>query len=114
MTTTSEAELTSGGSPQLKWLDRWPHLWRLGAAPSAMATTPTSRCFTRVLALVAVAAVAALVALQTTQGRAFWVLAKEARMEIRKVVWPTPQERLQTTLVVLVLVFVVALDPLGS
>jgi preprotein translocase, SecE subunit, bacterial len=63
----------------------------------------------RVLALVAIALVAAAIGFRTSQGRAFWQLAKEARTEIRKVVWPTPQERLQTTLVVLALVFVVSL-----
>lgn len=63
----------------------------------------------RVLALVGVALVAALVAVQTTQGRAFWELVGEARVEIRKVVWPSRQETTQTTLVVLALVFVVSL-----
>jgi preprotein translocase subunit SecE len=63
----------------------------------------------RVLALVAVAVVAAGIAVQTTQGRTFWELVKEARVEIRKVVWPTREETTQTTLIVLALVFVVAL-----
>jgi preprotein translocase subunit SecE len=63
----------------------------------------------RVLALVAVAAVAGLVALQTHQGRALWTLVNEARVEIRKVVWPTREETTQTTLVVLALVFVMSL-----
>jgi preprotein translocase subunit SecE len=61
---------------------------------------------TRVLALVAVAAVAALVALQTEKGRAVWVLAKEARTEIRRVVWPTRQETTQTTFIVVILVII--------
>lgn len=63
----------------------------------------------RVLALVAIALVAAAIAVQTTQGRAFWELLKEARVEIRKVVWPTREETTQTTLIVLALVVVVAL-----
>ncbi|MEE4361880.1 MAG: preprotein translocase subunit SecE [Pseudomonadales bacterium] len=63
----------------------------------------------RVLALVGIAVVAALVAVQTSQGRAFWTLVTEARIEIRKVVWPSRQETTQTTLVVLALVFVVSL-----
>ena len=65
--------------------------------------------FYRVLALVAVAAVAGLIALQTHQGRALWTLVNEARVEIRKVVWPTREETTQTTLVVLALVFVMSL-----
>jgi preprotein translocase subunit SecE len=37
------------------------------------------------------------------------VLAKEARVEIRKVVWPTRQETTQTTLIVVAVVLVMAL-----
>ncbi|GFM84378.1 protein translocase subunit SecE [Pseudomonas cichorii] len=63
----------------------------------------------RVLVLLAIAAVAAFVALQTGKGKAFFVLAKEARAEIRKVVWPTRQETTQTTLIVVAVVLVMAL-----
>jgi preprotein translocase subunit SecE len=63
----------------------------------------------RVLALLLVAAVAIAIALQTAQGVAFWELAKSARTEIRKVVWPTRQETTQTTLVVVGVVLVMAL-----
>ncbi|WP_285424348.1 MULTISPECIES: preprotein translocase subunit SecE [unclassified Pseudomonas] len=63
----------------------------------------------RVLALLVIAAVAAYVALQTGKGKAFFVLAKEARVEIRKVVWPTRQETTQTTLIVVAVVLVMAL-----
>jgi preprotein translocase subunit SecE len=63
----------------------------------------------RVLALLAIAAIAAFVALQTGKGKAFFVLAKEARAEIRKVVWPTRQETTQTTLIVVAVVLVMAL-----
>ncbi len=55
----------------------------------------------RVGALVAVAIVAGLIAVTTTQGGATWGLLKEARTEIRRVVWPTRAETNQTTLVVL-------------
>jgi len=63
----------------------------------------------RVLGLVAVAAVAAMIALQTAKGAAFWSLVKGSRTEIRKVVWPTRQETVQTTLIVVVFVVLVAL-----
>ena len=63
----------------------------------------------RVLALLALAVVAAFVALQTSKGRSFFSLLKEARVEIRKVVWPTRQETTQTTLIVVVVVLVMAL-----
>ncbi|WP_344808303.1 preprotein translocase subunit SecE [Allohahella marinimesophila] len=63
----------------------------------------------RVLALVGLAIVAALIALQTSKGKAFLSLAKEARLEIRKVVWPTRPETTQTTLIVIAFVLIVAL-----
>jgi len=42
------------------------------------------------------------VALQSVQGRAFWQFVQGSRVELRKVVWPTRQETMQTTLVVFV------------
>jgi preprotein translocase SecE subunit len=63
----------------------------------------------RVLGLLVIAGVAAFIALQTVKGKAFFILAKEARTEIRKVVWPTRQETTQTTLIVVAVVLVMAL-----
>lgn len=63
----------------------------------------------RVLALAALAVVAAFVALQTHRGRALWVMMKEARTEIRRVVWPTRQVTTQTTFIVVALVLAFAL-----
>lgn len=63
----------------------------------------------RVLALLAIAVVAAFIGLQTAKGKSFFVLVKEARTEIRKVVWPTRQETTQTTLIVVAVVLVMAL-----
>ena len=63
----------------------------------------------RALAGVAIAGLAIAVALQTEKGAWAWDLAKEARVEVRKVVWPTTQETTQTTLIVVVVVIFVAL-----
>lgn len=63
----------------------------------------------RVLALLVLAVVAGLVALQTVKGRAFFALLKDARVEIRKVVWPTRQETANTTLIVVAVVLVMSL-----
>ncbi len=63
----------------------------------------------RALALVVLGLVAGFVALQTSKGKAFWSLLKEARIEIRKVVWPTRPETTQTTLIVVAVVLVMAL-----
>ena len=63
----------------------------------------------RVLGIIAIAVVAGLVALQTAKGAAFWTLVKGSRTEIRKVVWPTRQETVQTTMIVVAFVLLVAL-----
>jgi preprotein translocase subunit SecE len=58
----------------------------------------------RWLLVLASLGVGLLVALQSAQGRAFWQFVQGSRVELRKVVWPTRQETLQTTLVVFVAV----------
>ncbi|WP_151671266.1 preprotein translocase subunit SecE [Nitrincola schmidtii] len=63
----------------------------------------------RVLALLVLAVVAGFIALQTAKGRTWFKLFKDAKGEMRRVVWPTRQETLQTTLMVLAAVLVVAL-----
>lgn len=63
----------------------------------------------RILGLLALALIAGFIALQTAKGAAFWSLARESRTEIRKVVWPTRQETVQTTLIVVGFVILVAL-----
>jgi preprotein translocase subunit SecE len=63
----------------------------------------------RVIGLMALAVAAGFIALQTAKGAAFWKLAKEAKVEIRKVVWPTRQEATQTTLIVVGFVLLAAL-----
>ena len=50
-----------------------------------------------------------VVALQSVQGRTFWQFVQGSRVELRKVVWPTRQETLQTTLVVFVAVLAMAI-----
>jgi preprotein translocase subunit SecE len=56
----------------------------------------------RWLIVLATLAAGIFVALQSAQGRAFWQFVQGSRVELRKVVWPTRQETLQTTLVVMV------------
>ncbi|QMV15755.1 preprotein translocase subunit SecE [Vibrio spartinae] len=45
----------------------------------------------------------------TVKGKEAVSFAREARMEIRKVIWPTRQETIQTTLIVLAVCVVMAL-----
>jgi len=58
----------------------------------------------RVLGLVFVAGMGVLISSTTTMGRNLIGFAKDSRMEVRKVVWPTRQETVQTTLMVVAVV----------
>jgi len=63
----------------------------------------------RVVGLLITGGIAAAIALQTAQGRRLWEFAGDARTEVRKVVWPTRQETVQTTLVVIVMVLILGI-----
>ena len=63
----------------------------------------------RVLALLGVAAVSVLLASQTAVGRSVWGFMGNTRTEVRKVVWPTHQETVQTALMVIVVVIIISL-----
>lgn len=63
----------------------------------------------RVLGLVVLAVVAVFCALQTGKGQLFSDLFKGAKAEVRKVVWPTRQETVQTTFMVVLVVLAMGL-----
>ncbi len=63
----------------------------------------------RVIGLLAAVAAAGLVAVQTEKGRAIWSFLIDSRTEVRKVVWPTRQDAMQTTLIVLLVVILMSL-----
>jgi preprotein translocase subunit SecE len=60
----------------------------------------------RVLGLLFAVGVAGAIAIATEPGGQFVGFVKESRMELRKVVWPTRTETLQTSLAVIVMVVV--------
>ena len=63
----------------------------------------------RVLGILAVVAVSFFIVATTMRGKRAIGFAKDARTEVRKVVWPTRQETTQTTIAVLVMVLIVAI-----
>ncbi|WP_445945308.1 preprotein translocase subunit SecE [Shewanella sp.] len=63
----------------------------------------------RALGVIVAFAVAGLIALQTEKGKQALAFAQEAHIEVRKVVWPTRQEALNITFIVLVATAIVAL-----
>ncbi|CDH25173.1 preprotein translocase subunit SecE [Xenorhabdus bovienii] len=63
----------------------------------------------RAIAVVAIVALAGVVAFWTAKGKATLAFAREARVEMRKVIWPTRQEALHTTLIVAAVTAVMSL-----
>ncbi|TXL01836.1 preprotein translocase subunit SecE [Methylococcaceae bacterium HT1] len=61
----------------------------------------------RVLGVVAIVVVSLVIMLTTAVGRHSWLFAQEARQEVRKVVWPSRSETMQTTLMVFAMVVIV-------
>jgi preprotein translocase subunit SecE len=63
----------------------------------------------RILGLLAIVAVAAGIALTTAKGRSIVSFLQDSRTEVRKMVWPSRTETVQTTLVVFLVVIVVGI-----
>ena len=63
----------------------------------------------RVVGLMVVVVVASFIAAQSDPGSAFFRFLKESDIERRKVVWPTHQETLQTTLMVIIVTILISL-----
>jgi len=63
----------------------------------------------RVAALIVVTLLASWVAAQSQKGATFFRFLKESDIERRKVVWPTHQEAVQTSLMVIVVVIIISL-----
>ncbi len=69
---------------------------------------PEASFFYRVLGVVSGFLVAVGIFFSTSQGKATSAFLGTARTELRKMVWPTRTETLQTTLIVFVVVMIVA------
>ena len=63
----------------------------------------------RVLGLLAIVGAAVFTALSALSGKRLLGFMKDSRLEVRKMVWPTRAETLQTTLMVMVIVLVLAI-----
>lgn len=63
----------------------------------------------RALGAVAAVVIAGFIAAKTVKGSTFLSFAKDSRTEVRKVVWPTRQEAVQTTMIVLAATVVMSL-----
>ncbi|MDD3609050.1 MAG: preprotein translocase subunit SecE [Halothiobacillaceae bacterium] len=65
--------------------------------------------FVRIAVVLAAVAVGLGLVYTTAVGKGLWAFARDSRSEVRKMVWPTRQETVQTTLVVLLVVVLIGL-----
>lgn len=100
-----KAEQQSSTQDKLKWLLVWVLLIAGIVANQYFATQMVA---IKVAVGIVLAAIIAFIAAQTEKGRQALVFLNEAKVELRKVVWPTRQETVQTTLIVVAMVIVVA------
>jgi len=63
----------------------------------------------RVLVVIFSVVMSLLIFFKTQRGLIFWEFLQGSRVEMRKVVWPTKQETIQTTLTVFVFVLVLGI-----
>ena len=63
----------------------------------------------RVLGLLAVLCFAVVIFLTTAKGKSVWQFVQDSKQEVKRVVWPTRDETVRTTLLVFGMVFIVGL-----
>ena len=103
---STNVETPSSGMDAVKWLVAIALL--AGAVVGNYMYADQSVLLRAIGVVVAVAADLDIAAV-TEKGRTFLAFAKEARIEVRKVVWPTRQETTHTTLIVMVATVIMAL-----
>ncbi|MFT5042924.1 MAG: preprotein translocase subunit SecE [Hyphomicrobiaceae bacterium] len=104
---SSKAQDEGGGIPDaVKWAVA---VVILGAGVSAYHVYPEASFLLRVVGVLVCTAIAIAIAGQTAKGQEAFGFIRGARTEVRKVVWPSRKETLQTTGMVFVVVVLVAL-----
>lgn len=102
----AKAQTQASGLDTLKL---WSAILLLGAGVFGFYTLDDVSVLYRALGLVGIALAAVALAYTTDKGRRTWVFAQDARTELRRVVWPTRTETIQTTLIVLLIVLLVGI-----
>lgn len=65
--------------------------------------------YVRALMVIGGLVLAIVVVMTTAKGKALWQFIKESRTELRKVIWPSSNETVRTTIAVLVMVIILGL-----
>ena len=97
MNASVESESSSNGLDMVKWL---LVVVIFGAMVYANNTFPDTSDLIRAGVFVVVTAICLGLASTTEKGKTFLVFAKDSRVEVRKVVWPSRQEATHTTMII--------------
>lgn len=100
---------TSSGFDSVKWLAAVVLIAGAVYANHFMDQMENIHGLVQAAIIIALIALALLIASTTGKGKNAVEFAKESRMEVRKVVWPTRQEAIQTTLIIVLFVVLIAL-----
>jgi preprotein translocase subunit SecE len=103
---SEKVENTAGAFDLIKWLVVFAIL---AGVISANYVYEDFSVLYRALGAVIGVVIAGFIAASTEKGSTFLTYAKESRIEVRKVVWPSRQEATQTTLIVIAATIVMAL-----
>ncbi len=103
---STNIETPSSGMESVKWLVA---IALLAGAVVGNHMFADQSVLLRAIGVVVAIAAGLAIASQTFKGRTFLAFAKEARIEVRKVIWPTRQETTHTTLIVMVATVIMAL-----
>ena len=95
---SDKAENASNPLDLVKWVITFG---LLGGLVYAYTTYEEVSVLYRALGAVAIVVIAGLIAASTLKGKTFLTFAKDAKTEVRKVVWPTRQEVVRMTLIIL-------------
>lgn len=110
MTTQAEDVTTNNSLNTVKWVVAIAILIAATVgnryAPELL---PQLSSWVRIVVLVVLAVGALAITFTTTQGQSFIKLLKEAQVEARRIVWPTKDETMQTTMIVCAVVVVMSL-----
>jgi preprotein translocase subunit SecE len=108
---TTQAEIsTSNGLNAVKWVFALSILVAATVGNRyAPELFPQLSVWIRGVVLVVMVLAALALTLITTQGKSFLKLLSEAQVEARRIVWPTKDETMQTTLIVCAVVLVMSL-----
>lgn len=97
---------TSNTSDKLKWLSV---VLLLSIGIVSFYTLTEYSLLLRVVSLLVIVGIVAVIAFSTTKGQKTKSFIHDTNIEVRKVVWPTRQETIQMTGIVIVMVIILAL-----